>query len=131
MPLPRFVARFNRLVTNPLMSRLVDYPPFAGLAHRGRTSGAQYFIPINAFPCDDGFVFALTYGSETDWVRNVLAAEGGELSYGKESYRLSAPRIVGRDPVRACLPRVVRVLLALVRVEEFMLVTAEPHLDTP
>lgn len=131
MPIPRFVARFNRSVTNPLMSRLVDHPPFAGLAHRGRSSGAQYFIPINAFPCNDGFVFALTYGSETDWVKNVLAAEGGDLLYGKASYRLGTPRIVGRDAVRVCLPLMVRLLLALVRVEEFMLVAAERRLGTP
>ena len=39
--------------------------------HVGRTTGRVYETPIGAVPTDDGFVIALPYGSNTDWLKNV------------------------------------------------------------
>jgi deazaflavin-dependent oxidoreductase (nitroreductase family) len=44
--------------------------------HRGRTAGLLYRTPVTAFPYRDGFLIALTYGRDVDWVKNVIA-EGG------------------------------------------------------
>jgi len=46
------------------------------VVHRGRRSGRVYDTPVLVFPADDGYVIALTYGPDTDWIRNVLAAGG-------------------------------------------------------
>ncbi|MAT05492.1 MAG: nitroreductase family deazaflavin-dependent oxidoreductase [Acidimicrobiaceae bacterium] len=49
--------------------------PGAGVSkvvHRGRSSGTEYETPIDAIPTDDGFVVVLPYGTQADWVRNVL-----------------------------------------------------------
>jgi deazaflavin-dependent oxidoreductase (nitroreductase family) len=50
------------------------------VVHRGRRSGRRYRTPVLAFRVDDGYVVALFYGADRDWVRNVLAAGGCTLS---------------------------------------------------
>src|SRR5439155_5642221 len=80
MPLPRAVARFNRSVTNVLTRRFAaTLPGFAVVEHRGRRSGRPYRTPVNAFRRGDGYLFALTYGPGSDWVRKVLASGGFEM----------------------------------------------------
>ena len=75
MPLSRRVARFNRLVTNPIIGTLAPWlPGFGVIFHRGRTTGRSYHNPVNVFRRSDGYVVALGYGSHADWVKNVLAA---------------------------------------------------------
>jgi hypothetical protein len=77
MPLriARRVARFNRAVTNPIQLQYAWLlPPWAVILHRGRRSGRLYRTPVNVFPRPGGCVVALTYGPQSDWVRNVLAA---------------------------------------------------------
>jgi hypothetical protein len=74
---------------------------------------------VNVFRTDHGFLVALTYG-RTDWLRNVLAAEGCELEHRGRVYRLTAPRVVGRVEAGAAIPSFVRFALDLIRVEEFV-----------
>ncbi len=121
MPLPRWIARLNRRFTNRAMLLLVRRPPFAALTHRGRVSGRSYRIPLNAFPCRSGFVFALTYGPAADWVRNVLAVGSAQLEYGGETVELVDPELVGSEAVRPCLPAMVTPLLRLLGVDQFLL----------
>jgi hypothetical protein len=45
----------------------------------GHTSGRQYRNPVSAYPLGDGFVIAVLYGTESNWVRNVMAAGGFTL----------------------------------------------------
>src|SRR4051812_49595068 len=75
MPLPKRLARFNLHVTNrvlgPFARRL---PGFAVVAHVGRRSGRVRHTPVNLFRDGDRYVIALTYGADSQWVRNVLAA---------------------------------------------------------
>jgi deazaflavin-dependent oxidoreductase (nitroreductase family) len=90
-----FAARFINPVTRLFAGWL---PGFGILRHVGRKSGRTYRIPINAFRCGDHYLFALTYGADVDWVRNVLAAGGGELRTRGRDVRLVEPElIVDRD----------------------------------
>ena len=54
-------------------------PGFGVVVHHGRHSGRRYQTPVNVFPAKDGYLLALTYGQDTDWVKNALAAGGCEL----------------------------------------------------
>jgi deazaflavin-dependent oxidoreductase (nitroreductase family) len=80
MPLPGWLGRFNRGVTNrviePMARRL---PWFAVVTHEGRRSGRRYRTPVNLFRSGDRYVIALTYWRDRDWVKNVLAAGGCEV----------------------------------------------------
>lgn len=120
MPLPKTLARFNRIVTNPILGHLAwRLPGFAIVMHTGRRSGRDFRTPVNLFRAGDSYVIALTYGSDAQWVRNVQAAGGCEVVTRGERIRLGEPRIV-HDPHRASVPPPVRLILGAVGVEEFM-----------
>ena len=67
----RVVNRYVNPVTRPVAKRL---PSFAVLTHRGRKTGRTYRTPLNVFRRGDDYFFFLTYGSDVQWVKNVLAA---------------------------------------------------------
>lgn len=119
--LGRRVARFNRTVTNrvgrPIASRI---PGFGVVRHIGRSTGRVYRTPVNVFAHGDGFVIALTYGSDTDWVRNILAADGCELVTRGRRAAVRSPRVVRDERVRL-VPPAVRPMLRLLGVTEFLM----------
>jgi deazaflavin-dependent oxidoreductase (nitroreductase family) len=65
-----FANRYLNRLTRPLAKGL---PGFAILTHRGRKTGRTYSTPINVFRRGDDYFFFLTYGSDVQWVKNVLA----------------------------------------------------------
>jgi deazaflavin-dependent oxidoreductase (nitroreductase family) len=121
MPLPKRLARFNLAVTNrltgPFARRL---PGFAVVLHVGRRSGRTFRTPVNMFRTGDGYVIALTYGSDSQWVRNVLAAGAVDIETRGRRLHLVAPEVV-RDAQRSLVPEPIRPILSLARVSEFML----------
>ncbi|HEY6770696.1 MAG TPA: nitroreductase family deazaflavin-dependent oxidoreductase [Candidatus Sulfotelmatobacter sp.] len=94
-------------------------PGFGRLTHLGRKSGRIFRTPVNVFRRPDGFLIALTYGPDSEWIKNVLAAGGCQLVTRRVHYELSAPVIV-RDPSRQQFPIIVRVVLGLIGVEDFL-----------
>ena len=60
--------------------------------HVGRTTGRAYETPIGAVPTDDGFVIALPYGSNTDWLKNVLASGQATIVHDGTSHAVTGPR---------------------------------------
>ena len=120
MPLPRWVAGFNRRVLNHLMRPLARrLPGFGVVVHTGRKTGRQYRTPVNLFRHDNGYVIALTYGRDSDWVRNVLASAGCELESRGQTLRLTQPRLF-RDERRLSLPAPIRWLPRLFGVVDFL-----------
>lgn len=112
MPLPRRLARFNRVVTNRLVLPVAGWlPGFAIVLHRGRRSGRLYRTPVNCFRYGDGYRFGITYGQGSDWVRNVVAAGSFDITTRGRLVALTHP-VVGEDPQSAWAPRPVRWVLA-------------------
>ena len=121
MRFPRALARFNRLVTNPIADTVAwSVPPFAVVLHRGRASGGRYRTPVWAFPVEDGFVIALTYGPRADWVRNIVAAGRCTLVRSRAVFHLSDPRVLGADEAMDMVAAYVRPPLRLFRIREFL-----------
>ena len=126
MVIPRRVARFNRVVTNRIVGHVAGrLPGFGIVQHRGRRSGRLYRTPVNVFRVPDGYVAALTYGTDTDWLKNVLAAGGCELAVRRRHVRLTDPRVV-HDETRRDMPPGVRQLLAVLGVTDFLYLTIGP-----
>jgi deazaflavin-dependent oxidoreductase (nitroreductase family) len=120
LPAPRSMARFNRRFTNRLTLRIAGYlPGFAIVNHVGRKSGRAYRTPINAFRTDGGYIIALTYGSESDWVKNVLAAGSCELQTRGRRVRLFNPRI-NTDQSKGWAPLPVRLILDCIDAPQYM-----------
>lgn len=124
MPLPRGLARFNLKVTNPVLGHIAGrLPGFAIVTHVGRRSGTRRTSPVNLFKDGDRYVIALTYGADSQWVRNVLAAGGCDVLTRGRTLRLVEPEVV-HDPRRRLVPAPVRVVLRATNVEHFMLLRA-------
>ena len=120
MPFPEAVARFNRRVTNPVIGGVAGkVGPLAIVEHRGRRSGTRYRTPVMAFPKGEEVIFALTYGTEVDWVKNVIAAGGCTIEYRRRSIRLANPKLEQGLPA-AVFPWVVRTFLRLLRVRDVL-----------
>jgi deazaflavin-dependent oxidoreductase (nitroreductase family) len=120
MPLPRTLARFNLIVTNRVSGLVAGHlPGFAMITHVGRRSGRTRDTPVNLFRSGDRYVVALTYGRDSQWVRNVLAAGGCEARTRGRRLRLTDPEIV-HDPSRALVPAPVRAVLGAIDVEDFL-----------
>jgi deazaflavin-dependent oxidoreductase (nitroreductase family) len=116
----RWLAKINIAVTNRITLLFAGWlPGFGILTHVGRKSGKVYTTPVNVFRVPDGFIIALTYSSQSEWVKNVVAAGGCELKTRGKKYQLSTPNIV-RDPTRRRFPIPVRVVLRLVGADEYM-----------
>ena len=121
MPLPDQLARFNRHVTNPVARTFAGrLPPFGLIIHHGRKSGKEYRTPIWVFPAGDGFTVALTYGSERDWVRNIMAVESFQLVSRGTSHTLTEPTLIDTSRGLADMPVILRPILRLMGVDEFL-----------
>jgi deazaflavin-dependent oxidoreductase (nitroreductase family) len=125
----RFLRPFTTRVFNPLSRRFVGHlPGFAILNYAGRRSGRHYRTPMNVFRHGDDYVFALTYGSDVQWVKNVIAAGGCEMETRGGRIRLQDPRLV-TDPAGRLVPLPVRLFLRLMRVTEYLLMRPAPPDD--
>ena len=126
MPLPKGLARFNRVVTNrvlgPFAARL---PGFAIVTHVGRRSGREHSNPVNLFRHGDRYVIALTYGADSQWVRNVMAAGSARVLTRGRTIHLVEPEIV-HDPTRSYVPAPVRPILGATNVSDFMVLRRRP-----
>ena len=120
MPAPRRIARFNKHFTNRLSLKVAGHlPGFAIVSHVGRKSGRPYRTPVNAFRTDRGYIIALTYGAQSDWVKNVLAAGSCELLTRGRRVLLFDPIIV-TDESKAWAPPPVRLILGLIDAPQYM-----------
>ena len=116
----RWLAKINIAFTNRITRLFAGWlPGFGILTHVGRKSGKVYRTPVNVFRASNGFVIALTYSSQCEWVKNVLAAGACEVRTRGRRYQVSAPNVV-RDPSRRRFPFVVRTVLRLVGADEYM-----------
>ena len=114
------IRPFTTHVFNPISRRFARWlPGFGILDYRGRTSGKAYRTPLNVFRYGDAWVFALTYGSDVQWVKNVLAAGEATLEIRRRKIRLVEPELIV-DRERRLMPFGVRQVLGLMRVSEFM-----------
>jgi deazaflavin-dependent oxidoreductase (nitroreductase family) len=120
VPIPRRVAQWNKVGLNRVTRHMAPWlPGFGVVVHRGRRSGRSYQTPVNVFRAGDGYLIALTYGANSDWVKNVVAAGGCELRTRGQTVTLGSPRVY-HDPSRRGIRPPQREVLRLLGVDEFM-----------
>ncbi len=69
-------------------------------------------------PTEDGFVIAIVYGADTDWLKNVVASGAAAIVHHGETYPVDQPKIVPVESARAYFPATLQRTHRLVRVEE-------------
>ena len=116
----RSIRPFTTHVFNRFSRLFAGWAPWFGiLTYPGRKSGKMYRTPMNVFRRGDGYVMALTYGSDVDWVKNVVAAGGCELRTMRRDIRLVDPELF-IDPQQRQMPLLIRGFLRFNRVTEFL-----------
>lgn len=123
MPINRRVARFNKAVANhfvgPILSRM---PGFGKVHHHGRKSGRAFTTPVKLFRRGEDIVITLPYGPGSDWVKNVLAAGGCEITTRGRRIKVADP-MVFTDDGSTKMPALTRRILSRVDATQFLSLT--------
>lgn len=117
MPVPKVVAKLNKLYTNP---RAIEQGKWPVLSHVGRTSGVTYRTPLEAYRIEGGFLFVLMYGSDSDWVQNVLHAGKATLTIGDDTFDIVNPRLIPEADAWELVPPETKKPPSFLSVHEFM-----------
>lgn len=122
MKIPSFVRYFNKYALNHLTGLLAKagVGPFCIIQHTGRKSGKMYKTTIQAYPIQNGFIIALTYGPEIDWLRNVQAANGCVLHYHRKAYALKNPVGMKANTALPYFPSFENAVLGFIGIEDFV-----------
>ena len=120
MPALERMRPFTIRFVNPITRRFAGHlPGFAILSYVGRRSGRRYRTPMNVFHRGPCYVFALTYGPDVDWVRNVIAAGWCDIEERGRAVRLGQPELVV-DRSASLVPLPVRLFLRAMDVRHFL-----------
>ena len=126
----QFLRRFTIRFVNPVTRLVAGWlPGFGILIYRGRKTGKEYRTPMNVFRRGDQMVFALTYGPDVQWVKNVLAVGTLDVRTMGRDLLLVEPELF-HDPGRRQIPPVVRQFLGVMHVTEFLRMRIAPSAAT-
>lgn len=117
MPMPNWIGQINKRLMNPMELKKGNRPV---LQHVGRSSGNRYRVPLDAHPIEGGYLFILVYGSDSDWVQNILAAGTAVLEMDGNEIALTSPRVVTGDAAWQQLPSSTKTPPALLRIDELL-----------
>jgi len=129
----RLLVKPMTKILNPLIVRLAGRRHFrmaAQIHHVGRRSGRLYVTPAGAHLHGDVIAIPLTFGSRSDWARNVRAAGGCLIRLNGRDYRAAEPEILGgdeaRDLIRSTFSPLERAGMRMLGIRQFMRLHAEP-----
>jgi deazaflavin-dependent oxidoreductase (nitroreductase family) len=114
-------ARFT-VWTGPLAVRFSGrrwFPLWGLLEHRGRKSGRLHRTPVAPRRVGDGFVIALPFGVDVDWVRNLAAAGQGTMVWKGHRYPVGSPELVDFIAVAPAFNRVERGVVRVAGLTQF------------
>ncbi len=117
MPMPLWWGHVNKRIFNRLELKKGVRPV---ITHIGRSSGKAYQTPLDAHPVEGGFIFILVYGSQSDWVQNILASGTAQLKAGSSEHKLNNPRVVTGDVAWRLLPETVKKPPGFLKISEFL-----------
>jgi len=126
-PFVRVVMRPMTKKLNPVIGKFAGGKHFhmaAEIRHVGRRSGKVYVTPVSARLLGDVALVPLTFGNESDWVRNVRAVGGCALRIGGVDYIATDPDFLNRaeaEPLtRSAFSRSQRMMFRVLGIKQFM-----------
>ncbi|WP_375481919.1 nitroreductase family deazaflavin-dependent oxidoreductase [uncultured Mycobacterium sp.] len=126
------VSPLSKLL-NPAVAKLAGRRFFAMVAaihHVGRRSGKSYVTPVNARVNGDTAVVPLTFGNQSDWVRNVYAARYCWIRVSGKYHHAVRPQLVNwadaKPLVRAMFNPLQRMALRSLGIKQFMRLDITP-----
>jgi deazaflavin-dependent oxidoreductase (nitroreductase family) len=134
----RIVMRPMTKALNPIVLKLAGRRHFrmaAQIRHVGRRSGRIYTTPVSARRTGDLVMIALTFGNQSDWVRNVRSAGGGSIRIEGEDIDVTQPRFVSRQDtmplVRAAFSPMERAGFRMLGIKQVMILRTAPTEHLP
>ncbi len=121
-PLRTLIRVSNNYLLNPLMLRLAGtrYWYASVIEHTGRRSGKIYATPIVADRTGEEILIPLPYGTEVDWVRNVLAADRARVIRKGRTLVIQSPEVIDSAEALPLLPPDRRRTFEHIHIDSFM-----------
>jgi deazaflavin-dependent oxidoreductase (nitroreductase family) len=123
----RVVIKPMTKVLNPIIRKLAGRQHFfmaAQIRHVGRRTGRRYVTPASAHADGDAVIIPLTFGNQSDWVRNVRASGGCGIRLNGVDYEAVEPHLVDaadvRPTIRSVFNPVERVGLRVLGIKQFL-----------
>ncbi len=93
--MPAWLPAFNKRVTNRVQGVYAPYvPPLAVVIHVGRRSGKVFTTPVACQLFEGRVAIPLPYSAQVQWVKNLQAANGGEMIRRGKRFAFTNPRVV-------------------------------------
>jgi hypothetical protein len=125
-------------VFNPFVRKLAGGKHLrmaAQIHHRGRISGRLYVTPASARLVDGAFWVPLTFGTGSNWCRNVRAAEGCTIRWKGVDYAATHPVLVDRAEALSAAHQAFkpheRLMLRVIGIRQFLRLDATPSQPGP
>ena len=97
--------RVNKYALNPVMLRFSGRYGFSAIVHHvGRRSGTPYATPVIAHQSHQNVIIPLPYGTDVDWLHNLLAAGKAVVDLEGRSLQVDEPEVVDIHNVIDLLP---------------------------
>jgi hypothetical protein len=114
-------------ILNPLVNKVAGRRHMsmaAAVFHTGRRTGRTYTTSTGARLAGNVFVIPLTFGTQSDWCRNLIAAGGGQIRLQARTYEVRSPLLFAwkADPalVKAAFPGAMRTMLKVLGIKAFI-----------
>jgi len=121
-PFRTLIRTSNKYLLNPLMLQLAGRRHWYAsvIEHTGRRSGKRYSTPIVADQVGEDILIPLPYGTQVDWVRNVLTAGHATLISKGRHFDVDSPELIDSTQALPLLPRERRHTFERVSVGHFL-----------
>ena len=128
----RFLWLLNKTL-NRVTSQVArsGHGPFSLIRHVGRKSGHSYETPVILAKAPEGFIAELTYGTNVNWYRNVVAAGGCVVVHHRVEYRVTHIEPCGAERGRGAYPAPFRLVLKAAGRNEFRLLRTDHSRPPP
>jgi len=101
----RLARHSKKYVINPVMLPFSGRSGLSAIVHHvGRRSGTTYATPVIAHRSHQDVIIPLPYGTDVDWLRNLLAAGQAVVDLQGHSLKVDEPAVVDIDNVIGLLP---------------------------
>lgn len=127
-PFRTLLRTSNKHLLNPLMLRLAGkrYWYASVLEHTGRRSGKTYATPVVADVVGGDIIIPLPYGTQVDWVRNVIRSGEATIVHKGQSYHAVSPELIDATQALPMLPRDRRRTFERVSIGHFLRMSTTP-----
>jgi deazaflavin-dependent oxidoreductase (nitroreductase family) len=134
----RIVMRPMTRLLNPVIVKRAGRKNFrmaAQIKHTGRRSGRPYTTPASARLNGDVILIPLTFGNQSDWVRNIAAAGRCSIRIDGQDYEATEPQFLSRGQAGELLNPMFspleRATFSLLGIRQFLRLHAAPATSPP